>query len=68
MIYIIILVYDCLLYHIPQLTEVVCHSHSYLLMPPTATPTAEVMLMVVVHRLDRRLEMLSLESDVYQNR
>jgi hypothetical protein len=41
---------------------------SYLLMPPTATPTAEVMLMVVVHRLDRRLEMLSLESDVYQNR
>jgi hypothetical protein len=41
---------------------------SYLLMPPTATPTAEVMLMVVVHRLDHRLEMLSLESDVYQNR
>lgn len=41
---------------------------SYLLMPPTATPTAEMMLMVVVHRLDRRLEMLSLESDVYQNR
>ena len=41
---------------------------SYLLMPLTATPTAEVMLMVVVHRLDRRLEMLSLESDVYQNR
>lgn len=29
---------------------------------------SEVMLMVVVHRLDRRLEMLSLESDVYQNR
>ena len=41
---------------------------SYLLMPPTATPIAEVMLMVVVHRLDRRLELLSLESDVYQNR
>lgn len=29
---------------------------------------SEVMLMVLVHRLDRRLEMLSLESDVYQNR
>ena len=28
----------------------------------------QVMLMVLVHRLDRRLEMLSLESDVYQNR
>ncbi|CAK8988482.1 unnamed protein product [Durusdinium trenchii] len=29
---------------------------------------SEVMLLVVVHRLDRRLELLALESDVHQNR